>query len=276
VRSHIIGTLTDWFTKQGFKGTQYWLHIWLAGSGITNQYGNGDLDVLFGVDMTRLASNNPQYKGLPESALSAGINEALKKDVWPGEENIKFGGSTYTATYFFNPGTGTSIESIHPYAAYSVTDDEWTVRPPEVPADPRSQYPQSWFDAADNDARTATALSDRYNKLLDQFNGSQPGTPGYHDAGARLHLVVGQATALFDDIHTGRRAAFSAQGKGYGDYANMRWQRAKETGAIQKLHELTQVGSEAHKEEETRLYGQPIVPADEAIRRAMQSYWNRP
>jgi len=88
--------------------------------------------------------------------------------------------------------------------------------------------------------------------------------------------VVGQATALFDDIHTGRRAAFSAQGKGYGDYANMRWQRAKETGAIQKLHELTQVGSEAHKEEETRLYGQPIVPADEAIRRAMQSYWNRP
>jgi hypothetical protein len=275
VRNHIMTTLGDWFTHQGFKGMSHWLHIWLAGSGITNQYGNGDLDVLFGVDMTRLASNNQQYRGLPESALSAGINEALKKDVWPGESHTNFGGSVYEITYFLNPGTGSDISRINPYAAYDVVGSEWTVRPPVVAADPRSQFPRSWFDAADSDHATATALTDRYNQLIDQLGSSQPGTPGYHDAGARLHLVVGQATALFEDIHTGRRAAFSAQGHGYGDYSNFRWQRSKETGAVQKLHELTQVGSESRKQEETTLYGAPIIPADEAIRRAMNTYWNR-
>ena len=168
-----------------------------------------------------------------------------------------------------------SIKQIGVYAAYSLTDDCWVTRPPEVPADPHSQFPKEWYDAVEADVKMAGTLAERYNQLLDQFNGSQPGTPGYHDSGARLHLVVGQATALFEDVHKGRRAAFDAQGHGYGDYANFRWQYLKSKGSVEKLHELTQVGSESRKQEETTLYGAPIIPADEAIRRAMNTYWNR-
>jgi hypothetical protein len=275
VRGHIMNILYDWFTSQGFEGMDYWLHIWLAGSGITNQYGNGDLDVLFGVDMVKLASNNQQYKGLPESTLAPNVNTLLKEDVWPRESHTNFGGSTYEITYFLNPGTGDDIRGIHPYAAYDVVHSDWTVRPVSLPDDPRSLYPESWFRAADSDRNVASNLTERYNQLIDQLNGSKQGTPGWHDAGARLNLVTQQATSLFEDIHTGRRAAFSAQGHGYGDYSNFRWQRAKETGAIKDLHEITEVGSESRKDQETALYGQPIIPADEAIRRAMQSRWTR-
>jgi hypothetical protein len=268
-------TLGDWFTLHHFKGMSHWLYIWLAGSGITNQYGNGDLDVLFGVDMTKLASNNPGWRGLPESQIAADVNEGLKATVWPRESHTNFGGSTYEITYFLNPGTGDDIRGIHPYAAYDVVHSDWTVRPVSLPDDPRSLYPESWFNAADSDRNVASALTERYNQLIGQLNGSKQGTPGWHDAGARLNLVTQQATSLFEDIHTGRRAAFSDQGHGYSDYSNFRWQRAKETGAVADLHAITEVGSQSRKDQETALYGQPIIPADEAIRRAMQSRWTR-
>ena len=141
VRNHIMDTIGNWFISQGFEGMSHWLHIWLAGSGITHQWGNGDLDVLFGVDMTKLASNNKRYRGLPESALAPAVNQQLKEAVWPSEAHVKFGGSTYEITYFWNPGTGTDITALRPYAAYDVVGSKWIVRPPFSLLTPESYIP---------------------------------------------------------------------------------------------------------------------------------------
>jgi hypothetical protein len=256
-----------------------WLHIWIAGSGVTYQWsasrGNGDLDVLFSMDVSAFEQANKGWLGLPESELAADVNEGLKAHLWPETAQTRFGNRTYEVTFFWNPGTGHDITNIHPYAAIDVLTNTWAVPPPQLPADPRSLYPASWSVAAGHDKEASDSLSATYNAMLSQLSSSRPGSVEHHSAGSRLNLVVQQATSLFNDIHGGRRDAFGPQGHGYGDYTNFRWQANKESGAVQALHAIASVGEEARKAEETELYGAPIDSAEVVLRRAANQYRDR-
>jgi hypothetical protein len=87
-------------------------------------------------------------------------------------------------------------------------------------------------------------------------------------------IVVQQAKALFDDIHLGRRQAFGPGGSGYGDYYNFRWQAHKQAGTVQALNTLATTDVEAHKAQETDLYGAPLDDAATALAKA--ALWNTP
>ena len=278
VRSRLVGELQDFLkVTMNLMDLDDWLTVWVAGSGISYQWdadrGNGDLDILFGVQWTRFLQRNPNWAGYSESDFAHEVNEKLKADVWPKTANTKFGSKSYEVTYFLNPGTGDNINTrLHPYAAYNLTTGEWTVRPPKLPSDPVSLYPSEWFTAAYGDTRAAQTLSSRYAEHLAALNGSTPGSPSWHTAGAMLNLVTAQAAALFEDIHGGRREAFSGQGNGYGDYHNFRWQVFKASGGVKAIHAITQVGVEALQDEQRATWGQIIDPAEVVLRRAAQAH----
>jgi hypothetical protein len=278
VRSRLVGELQDFLkVTMNLMDLDDWLTVWVAGSGISYQWdadrGNGDLDILFGVQWTRFLQRNPNWAGYSESDFAHEVNEKLKADVWPKTANTKFGSKSYEVTYFLNPGTGDNINTrLHPYAAYNLTTGEWTVRPPKLPDDPRSLYPQEWYSAAHGDTVAAQGLSSRYAEHLANLNASPPGSAQWHNSGAMLNLVTAQAHALFTDIHLGRREAFSEQGHGYGDYANFRWQLAKRSGTVQSLHAMTQVGVDALQDEQRVTWGSAIDPADVVLRRAAQAH----
>jgi len=274
VQSHVLNVLNRWFTTKGFKSIDSWLHAWIAGSSISYQWaadrGNGDIDVLFGIDMGPFIRSNQEYSELGEPNLAAMITDSLKAEVWPGESNVRFGDRVYEVTYYFNSRTGKDIASaLHPYAAYDLVSDMWTVRPPSLPENPGALYPQRWFDQARGDTERAAELKKHYDEASHDLNAAVMNTPGWHNAGARLNLVTSQAHALWYDLHEGRKSAFSEQGKGYQDWNNFRWQRAKASGAVEVLHAITEVGTAAREAEETQLYGQPIEASDVILRRAM-------
>lgn len=275
VRNLIISTATKGLADEGFKGAEHWLGLWITGSGITYQWdanrGNGDLDVMVGVDYSVFTTYNRKYAGIDEESTSAWVNTELKAKVWPATALTTFGNNVYEVTFFWNPGTENDIRNIHPYAAYDVVSDRWVIKPPKLPQDPHTLYPQEWFTRADRDRTFVSDLVGRYNTLSREFAAAPHGSAGYHNTGAKLGLIEDQARALWTDIHTGRRAAFSEQGHGYGDWHNFRWQMAKANGVVGGLHDIVAAAGEQDTERDTELYGAPIASAQEVLRRA--SMW---
>ena len=228
-------------------GSSEWLSVWLAGSGVTYQWdGNTDLDVLFGVDYPRFAAWNPEFDKLPEDEVASYVNSELREDLWPRTANMDLQGKEFEVTYYWNPGIGRDIRAINPYAAYDIKRDRWAVRPPSLPPDPRSLYPQEWHAAAEEDTKRAYAINTAYHQASEDLNGRS----------------AAMARWLYDEIHHGRAAAFAAAGKGYSDFANFRWQSAKEHGLIDMLKGIISHADRAD------------TPANVLLSRAMHQYNN--
>jgi len=279
VRERILTPLEHWLASNHLNVAHGDIRAWLAGSGITYQWaasrGNGDLDVMVSFDVTTFEQKNPAWRGWSEVDLAGDLNDAMKAGLWPSTSATQLGNQLYDITYFWNPGTKDDIRHIHPYAAFDVIHDTWVVRPPRLGERPGDAFPKSWYNQASQDSESAERLTGAYNHYLSRLSASSPGSSDHHNAGAALNAIVAEAGNLFTDLHTGRRAAFSAQGQGYGDYANFRWQHGKLTGAVQALHEIAQVGVEARKAQETEQWGAPIDGAEIALRRAAQQYRGR-
>lgn len=225
VRTFIYQTINGFLTKDmKMHQSGLWLHVWLAGSGVTYQWnadrGNGDLDVLIGVDYKKFIQANPRYKGVPEDAIAGWLNTEMREELWPRTAHQDLNGQTYEVTFYWNPGVETDIGVIHPYAAYDVREDKWKVRPPQLTSDPGSAFADEWYEAAGDDLNRATDIYERY------WSGG--GSPRY----------AALAQDLLESIHGGRKAAFAEGGKGYGDWANFRWQRAKQSGVVRGLTEV--------------------------------------
>ena len=244
VRTFVINTLYS-FLKQFFHRPETWSRVWLAGSGISHQWaaarGNGDLDCLFGVDWVRFRQLNPDYAGLSNTECATMINNLLRDKLWPRTAATRFGDQTYEVTFYVNVNTGLDIRNIKPYAAYDLTSDTWTVRPPQLPADPESRFPPEWASAIAAEARLAGDIVRRARGAAAQAQRSRPNTGAWTNAMAVLRLAEAQAAALYEDIHTGRRSAFGPQGEGYSDWANYRWQAHKRNGVVNALRTVAKL-----------------------------------
>lgn len=257
VRSGLLNLLySDLENDIGFKEPWNWTCAWLAGSGVSYQWqadrGNGDLDVLFGVDLPTFLDDNPQFPRLSEREIATYTDQMLKAKSWPKTRNVTIGGSRkrYEITFFWNPGVSDDIRVINPYAAYDLIMEQWEVRPPVLPDEPHSLYPKEWYDFTDGDYRQALALRD-----MDENGGSL----GRVQARKAAHT-------LWEGIHGGRKAAFSDTGGGYGDFHNFRWQRGKETGAVDIIRGF--LDSDTEPEESP----QDIITRA-ALRYAQPRYW---
>ena len=105
---------------------------------------------------------------------------------------------SFDLTWFVNP-KGYDIRNLHPYAAYNVTDDEWAVRPLEVPKDwDATHLPEAYWSYAES--------------LLNEINAIGQLPP------EERHRM---AANLFEELHTHRSDAFSDGGKGLFDLSNV-------------------------------------------------------
>ncbi|WP_064273658.1 hypothetical protein [Streptomyces sp. RTd22] len=140
--------------------------------------------------------------------------------------------------------------------------------PARAAGKPRDLYPQDFKDAAARDTAEAHRLVTAYNALTQEMHSSPQSGGHWVTLGSQLKTIVAQAAQLFDDIHLGRRAAFSPGGSGYGDFANYRWQAAKESGAVETLRSMKDVQVDTLNQVETDTWGQPITDAQFALRNA--------
>ncbi len=251
------------YLEAHYIAAHVWAKAWIAGSGASYQWSAardpGDLDVLIGVDYPSFRASNPSMVGLSDAEISAEITEGFRNDVQPGTSNWH----GYEVTFFVNAGA-TDIRSINPYAAYDITADQWTVHP-----DPDATAPDSreWRVKARADETRAREILRAYSEAHTNLHNA-PNDAARRNAERYLHLAVDQGVALFDQIHHGRKVAFSSNGEGYNDWTNYRWQAGKESGIIQALRQIKDYDDATKNARDVQTYGMELPDADTLRRRA--------
>lgn len=261
VRSSIMRILLE-HLKNNYANPEAYTHIWLAGSAVSYQWtaarNPADLDCLIGLNYLSFRQNNPQYKSLSDKQIASMFNEDFR-DIQADLDNFM---GAYELTFYVN--VNSDIRTIKPYAAYSLTNDEWTVAP-EIKSPPVNKM---WERKVDTDTSLATEILSRYSKAFDDIHAATTDT-ARRNAESALKLAVDQGTALFEDIHQGRKYAFSPSGSGYSDVHNYRWQAGKSAGTIQALRKLKDIGKASKKEYEAMTYGMELPDPNTLIRRAL-------
>lgn len=251
------------FWRSRWSNHESWSTVWIAGSGASYQWSAsrdpGDLDVLVGVDFLGCRKANPEVAGLSDAEIASEMNREFREHLAP--RTATWHG--YEVTWYVNEG-GYDIRNLNPYAAYNVSEDEWTVRPDPHP------HPGS-SPLADEDTARAESILGRYNKALDDVD--MVINPGLRlNAEITLRAAATEAVGLFDEIHEGRHAAFEGDGLGYADPANARWQQGKASGAIQALKSIKEHVTSAQEDDEVQTYGVHIMNAHDALVRSALNY----
>lgn len=261
VRNGIMRILMTYLAKR-YVSPERWTKMWLAGSGISYQWSAsrdpGDLDCLVGIDYMAFKKYNTEYMGLSNEEIAHMFNEDFNADIMPATKRWH----GFELTYYVNPQS--DIRDLNPYAAYSLDTDSWVVEPDITPAIP---YTRAWEQKVDRDYETAVELLNRYSQALRELHGAS-NTAYRLNAERKLALVVDQAVAFYDDIHGGRKLAFSQIGAGYADFNNYRWQAGKRSGAVHALKEIKEYKDEMKKEAELSTYGVTLPDTQTLIRRA--------
>jgi hypothetical protein len=266
MRQGILTLLYDFYNTR-YRHADLWSHAWIAGSGVSYQWSAarspGDLDVLIGIDYVQFRKANPEFSGLGDREISFMMNEQFREELQPQTENW----NDFEVTFYVNPGA-TDIRVIKPYAAYDLKYDEWTVPPNPAAAPPVNA---AWDQTAFNDHAFATQTVTRFLQAKQDWETTHEG-PQRRNVEVRMATAAAQGNALFDEIHQNRTIAFSAQGQGYDDFHNYRWQAAKRSGTIQMLRKLREHIKAADTARQVELYGAELPTADVLIRRAATQY----
>jgi hypothetical protein len=272
VRRWVLAKLYTYWDRI-YQHPQWWSTVWIAGSGITYQWSGGrgvgdqpgDLDVLIGVDWPVFFKSNPQWAGTSDAEMAGFMNEEFHRELWPLTANavLPMGGAPFEVTFYVNP-EATDIRSINPYAAYNVTTNEWTVRPPQLGETPNLDVPQSWLDQVDYEVGRARELGSRYNELRTRLMANND-VPSQLNALTALHEVIGSASNLFAQIHSRRKLAFSEGGNGYADFTNWAWQRHKLLGSGAVLHTLAQIDNDVHSDSVGQCYANGLLDPQHAL-----------
>jgi hypothetical protein len=264
IRSAILRIL---FThlKTKYNSPEAYAHVWLAGSAVSYQWSAArkpaDLDCLIGINYIRFRQSNPEYRGLSDKEIAQTLNEGFSSALNTANTNFM---DSFELTFYVN--VQSDIRSIKPYAAYSLTNDDWTVTP-EIKGAPSNKL---WERKVAQDTSMATEILSRYSDALTKI-GSATTDVARRNAEAALKLAVEQGAALFEDIHRGRKYAFQPGGQGYSDVHNYRWQAGKAAGTIQALKALKEIEKQSKKVFEAATYGQELPNTDTLVRRALSN-----
>lgn len=276
VRDWIIDTVHD-FLDDHFLGSRLWARIWIAGSGVSYQWSAdrdpADLDLMLGIDYVPFRQYNQTYAGMSDAEIARDINVLMYSQLYPDIDGVSFGGTNFEVTVYANLGVHAGddgVKFIHPYAAYDVTGDQWTVRPERHP---RVSVHPSWNITVESDRVRGEKIVRSYGDALRQVRGAQ--NPAHRvNAERTLNLTLEAARGLYDEIHAGRKAAFGPAGHGYADFHNYRWQAGKSTGVVQAMKRMKDYKDAAEKSAEVETYGMELPDHETLIRRAGTYYGN--
>jgi hypothetical protein len=260
VRDGVLNILFD------YLGTHYnqphkWTTVWLAGSGVSYQWEAsrepGDLDCLVGIDYVSFRQLNPNFVGMSDSEIASTFNDDFSKDLMPSTSNWH----GYELTFYVN--TQSDIKNINPYAAYNLTTDSWTVKPAPDAAPP---YSRMWDSKVQRDVEMGKTVLNRYSEALQEIKSTS--NPAYRtNAESKIKNAIAQGVALYDDMHAGRKLAFSRTGAGYADYNNYRWQAGKKSGIVPALRSMKNYHNKALESQAQELYGVTLPSTTDLIRR---------
>lgn len=274
VRQWILSTVIDWLGAE-YAAPQDWVRIWIAGSAVSYQWAAsrdpGDLDLMLGIDYLRFRQANPEYTGLSDGEIAREINVNAYTNLYPDIDGVSFGRSNFEVTVYANLGVTADrdgIMFINPYAAYDVTQDEWAVVPDKTPA----VHPHpSWNMSVESDRARGERIVGMYLQTIEQIRGAQ--NPAHRvNAERTLTNVLDAATGLYDEIHAGRKAAFSPAGHGYADFHNYRWQSGKRNGVVQALRRLKDYATANAERDDFETYGMELPDTETLLRRAQTMY----
>ena len=273
VRAWIIAQLLAFWDHEGITAGP-WLHAWLAGSGVSHQWsadrGNGDLDVLLGIDYDVFIAANPGLKAGNRADLAAVVNEQMRAHLWPLTAAAELGGKKYEVTYYWNPEVSGDITIARPYAAWNLETSTWDVPPLQAPT--VTEFPRQWHEQAAADAARARQVYTDYSGYLADASRLPASNPRFAASMRGLDRTTAELRLIWETLHEGRRSAFSAPGQGYGDWHNFRWQAAKANGTVDLLRGVIREADQRKTAAETRLFGAPVVPAEIALQRAATRY----
>lgn len=276
VREHILATLYRFWTKQGLREPGTWSTAWLAGSGASYQWagdrghGDGDLDILIGIDWDAFYLTNPTWSGIGINQIIEHLDDDLRHYLWPRTAHTTFGERTYEVTYFVNKNSS-DIRDINPYAAYNLTTDSWTVQPNPTTAYDEDPGDAQWYASITRDLEAAVIVRARVTKILGDLQYLDGAY--WTNAMTMLSYEVDYAVQLMNEIHGNRHKAFEKPlGQGYWDYNNWRWQADKRNGVVGVLGALERAHNEARDASETAVYGGVLATGDELTVRAAMQY----
>jgi hypothetical protein len=261
VRSAILQLLFNHLNSK-YTGAESWSHVWLAGSGVSYQWAAnrdpGDLDCLIGIDYPRFRQSNTRFMGLSDQEVASMLNEEFREDLHPISERFL---GVFELTFYVN--VRSNIVDIKPYAAYSVTDDTWTVTPSmdTVEANP------AWLNAVENDRLMAIDILSKYVSAKNKYEQASNDAIKAN-ARSEMRMAMSQGIAFYDSVHSERSNAFSPSGEGYSDFANYRWQAGKQSGVIQSLRSLKKEMDAQDEALNKSKYGVDLPDANTLIRRA--------
>ena len=246
-----------------FVGGKSWSRAWIAGSGVSYQWGsNNDLDVLVGIKYEDFRYLNPTYRQMSDLEISKHINEIFRSDLQPHTEDWH----GYEVTFYVNQNSW-DIRTILPYAAYSLTDDSWTVEPtrnaPSVPAE--------WEHEASGMQKRAQLAIRRYSEAHTSMVNAPHDVARVSAESAMKHSLA-QAADLFHQVHEGRKYAFGPGGSGYSDRHNFLWQAGKRDGWLPALKEMKNYYDTMTAQQHLSTYGVELPDTDVLIRRAAAAY----
>ena len=260
-----VGLLSMMYTTldKYFVGGKSWSRAWIAGSGVSYQWGsNNDLDVLVGVKYEDFRYLNPTYRQMSDLEISKHINEIFRSDQQPHTEDWH----GYEVTFYVNQNSW-DIRTILPYAAYSLTDDSWTVEPtrnaPSVPAE--------WEHEASGMQKRAQLAVRRYSEAHTSMVNAPHDAARVSAESAMKHSLA-QAADLFHQVHEGRKYAFGPGGSGYSDRHNFLWQAGKRDGWLPALKEMKNYYDTMTAQQHLSTYGVELPDTDVLIRRAAAAY----
>ena len=262
VRSTILRILFEHLAKY-YHSPESFATVWLAGSAVSYQWSSArnpaDLDCLIGINYLKFRQSNQQYKGLSDQEIASMLNDYFRTELHPVTNNFL---DAYELTFYVN--VKSDIRAIKPYAAYSLTSDDWTVTP-ETKAPPKNK---AYDLRVSKDTSLTEDILKRYSAAFTAVH-SAPNDVARRNAEAALKLAIEQGAALFEDIHHGRTYAFSSAGAGYSDIENYRWQAGKQVGTVQALRKLKDISTKSRKDFEAQTYGMELPDAGTLVRRAL-------
>jgi hypothetical protein len=263
VREGIITLLYN-HLKLGYNEPESWTTVWLAGSGVSYNWAAdrdpADLDCLIGVNYIQFRQSNQEYKGWSDSEISAEINQGFRNELQPRTDRFM---DAFELTFYVN--VNPDIRQLNPYAAYAVLEDMWVV-PPSLNEAPKNP---AWESAVERDRVLATEIIKRYASATEQIKNAANSAMRINAETALAHAVH-QGSALFEDIHESRGAAFSQGGSGYYDFANYRWQANKQSGVVSAMKQLKGISKEASERFSKETYGVELPDVSTLIRRSVR------
>lgn len=259
------------FLATGLRHPETWTRIWIAGSGVSYQWEASrqpaDIDILLGIDYVEMRRANPAFVSFADSEIAAMLNQHFALEMRGPAGEFPFSDAfDYEVTVYVNRGVSAArdaISTINPYAAYDVTQDEWAVTPQPM----STSINPAWEMAAERDRQFAEDLVSEYGNAL---RGIQEARNPAHrtNAEARLHQIMEAADGLYDEIHSGRRSAFTTAGSGYSDFGNYRWQAGKRNGVIQASKKIREYLKAAKDRTDFETYGLDLPDTETLIRRS--------